>query len=113
MYKLTIGSSIKKMTVNELRYFIYESYYKRIGFIKKSSYSMKGLKKKDLLLLATKLIKKIADCSNAKEYYKCYLKRQNSKSVKRSEIITYHSKTIKNSNVVDIRSDCRARKSFT
>ena len=46
MYKLTIGSSIKKMTVNELRYFIYESYYKRIGFIKKSSYSMKGLKKK-------------------------------------------------------------------
>ena len=49
---------MKKMTVNEPRDFIFENYYKRIGIVKeKSHYSMKRLKKKDLLLLETKLIK--------------------------------------------------------
>ena len=47
------------MTVNELRDFIFENCYKQIGFVKESSYySMKHLKGKDLLLLATKLIEK-------------------------------------------------------
>ena len=42
------------MTVNELRDFIFENYYKRIGFVtEKSHYSMKRLKRKDFLLLAT------------------------------------------------------------
>ena len=50
------------MAVNELRDFIIESYYKRIGFVKESSYySIKRLKRKVLLLLVTKLIEKIAD----------------------------------------------------
>ena len=44
------------MSVNEIRDFIFENYYKRIGFSKESSYcSMKRLKKY-LLLLANKLI---------------------------------------------------------
>ena len=38
---------------------------------------MKHQKKKDLLLLATKLVETIPDASNAKEYYKSYLKKKN------------------------------------
>ena len=55
------------MAVNELGYIIFENYYKRIGFAKERSYySSKRLKRKDLLLLATKLIEKIPDPHNAK-----------------------------------------------
>ena len=38
---------------------------------------MKHHKKKDLLLLATKLIEKVADASNAKKYYQTFLKNKN------------------------------------
>ena len=46
---------------------------------------MKHQKNKDLLLVATKLIDKIPDASNAKEYYKSYLekKTQNWKKVQK------------------------------
>ena len=58
MYVLNISSTIKKMTVNQLRDFIFEKYYKRIGLVKENSYySMKRLKK-DLVLFATILIEK-------------------------------------------------------
>ena len=44
------------MSVNDIRDFIFENYYKEIGFSKESSYSsMKHLKRKDLLLLANNL----------------------------------------------------------
>ena len=67
MYTLNTATAIKKMTVNELRDFIFEKYYKRIGFVKESSsFSMKRLKRKDFLLLSTKVIEKIADSTNAK-----------------------------------------------
>ena len=47
MYILNITSALKKMSVNELRDFIFENYYKRIGFVKERSYySMKRLKKR-------------------------------------------------------------------
>ena len=59
MNTLNVVTTIKKMTVNELREFIFENYYKQIGFVKEESYySIKRLKNKDLLLFATKLIKK-------------------------------------------------------
>ena len=49
--------------------FIFENHYKRIGFSKeKSYYSMKLLKKKDLLLLANKLIEKMPDPCNSKKH---------------------------------------------
>ena len=42
MYTLNNASAIKNMSVNEIRDFIFENYYKRIGFSKEnSSYSMK------------------------------------------------------------------------
>ena len=59
MYILNIASATKMMAVNELRDFIFENYYKPIGFVKERSYySTKCLKRKDLLLLATKSIEK-------------------------------------------------------
>ena len=42
MYILNIASAMKKMTVNELRDYILENYYKWIGFVKeRNDYSMK------------------------------------------------------------------------
>ena len=52
MYTLNIAGAIKKMSVNQIRDFIFENYYKRNEFSKPNNYySMKRLKKKDLLLL--------------------------------------------------------------
>ena len=69
MCTLNIVRAIKKMSVNETRDFIFEkTNYKGIGFSKENSYySMKHLKKRDLLFLANKFIEKIADSRNAKK----------------------------------------------
>ena len=100
---LNIARATKKMYVNEIKDFIFENYYKRIGFSKGNSYySMKRLKKKDLLLLANKLIEKISDLHNFKEHYRSFIRKTPAKSVKQLEIITYQPKTFENPNVVDI-----------
>ena len=58
------------MSVNEMRDFIFENCYEKIGFSKESSYySIKCLKRKDLLLLANKLMERIPDPRNAEEHY--------------------------------------------
>ena len=47
MYTLNIANTIKKMSVNGLRDFIFEKYYKQIGFVKERSYClMERLKEK-------------------------------------------------------------------
>ena len=70
MYTLNISRAIKRMSVNEMKDFIFENYYKKIGFSKESSYySIKCLKRKDLLLLANKLMERIPDLRNAEERY--------------------------------------------
>ena len=38
MYIVNIASAIKTMSVNEVRDFIFENHYKRIGFSKENSY---------------------------------------------------------------------------
>ena len=38
MYIPNIARAIKKMNVNKIRDFIYENYYKRLGFSKEESY---------------------------------------------------------------------------
>ena len=59
MYISNIASTIKQMTDNKLIDFIFKNYYKRIGFVKERRYyPIKRLNRKDLSLLATKLIKK-------------------------------------------------------
>ena len=69
MYILNIAKAIKKISVNEIRDFIFENYYKRIVFSKEnSSYSMEYLKKKVLLLLENKLVEEIPHPRNAKEH---------------------------------------------
>ena len=89
MYILNISSAIKKDDSQWIKTwdFIFENYYKQIGFVKESSYySMKRLKRKDLSLLETKLIEKIADLNNAEEHYQIIFKKEKHKI----------SKTIKN-----------------
>ena len=47
MYILNIARAIKKMSITEIRDFVFENYYQRIGFSKENSYySMKRLKKR-------------------------------------------------------------------
>ena len=54
--------AIKVMSINEIKHFIFENYFKRVGFSKEINYySIKRLENKDLLLLANKLIKNIPD----------------------------------------------------
>ena len=54
-------------------------------------------------MLANKLIEKIPDPHTAKEHYQSFI-RKKTKSVKKSEIITYQPKTFENPNTVDIKS---------
>ena len=71
------------MSINDIRDFIFESYYKRIGFSKESSYYLiKLFKRKDLLFFTHKLIQKVPDPRSAKEHYESFLKKKNRKSVK-------------------------------
>ena len=58
MYILNILSATKKITIKEMKDFIFENYYRRIGFPKENTYYSIKQKKKELLLLATKLIEK-------------------------------------------------------
>ena len=65
---------------------------------------MKHLNKNDLQLLANKLIKSIPGLCNAKEYYQSFIIKNNRKSIKQSEIITYQPKSFEKSGIVDIKS---------
>ena len=104
MHILNIASAIKKMTVHELRNFIFENYYKRNGFVKESSYySIKRLKKR-FAIACDQIDRKVVDPTNAEEYYNSYLKRENTKLVKQSKVITQQQKTLENPNIVDIKS---------
>ena len=58
---------------------------------------MKRLNKKDLLLLASKLLNNIPDPCN-KEHYKSFIIKENRKSVKQSEITTYQPTSFQNPN---------------
>ena len=84
MYTLSIIKARKKMSANDIRDFIFENCYKRIGFCKENSYYSKCLKRTDLLLLASKLIEKMPDPRNVKKHYESFLREKNRKSVKQS-----------------------------
>ena len=102
---MNIAIDIKKKSLNEIRDFIFENYYKRIEFSKGNSYfSLKRKNKKDLFFLASKFTEKIPNSHNAKEHYQSFLWKKNRKSVKQSNVITYQPKTFENPNIVDIKS---------
>ena len=80
MYTLNIVKAIKKMSLNDIRDFFFENYYKRTGCSKESSYfSMNHLKRKYLLMLANKLMQKVTDPRNAKRLYDSFLRMKNIK----------------------------------
>ena len=90
MSTLNIIKAIKKMSVNHLRDFIFENYYKQIGFSEEDSYYlMKHLKRK------------VPDPCNTKEHCESFLRKKNKASVRQSAIITYQSKMF---DTVDIES---------
>ena len=65
---------------------------------------MKRLKRKDLLLLANRLIKKTLILVMLKNTIKHLQQKKNTKAVKQSEIIAYQPNTFENPNIVDIKS---------
>ena len=69
------------MSINENRDFFFKKYYKQIGFSKESSYSMKNIKKKHLLLFASQLVENIPDPLNTKGHYGPFIIKKNGKSV--------------------------------
>ena len=76
------------MTIKELKNF-YIYYYRQVSFFKENSYYSMKWKKRDLLLVAIKLIEKIPDATNAKQNYQSYRKRKNKHKI---------GKTIKNND---------------
>ena len=105
------------MPVNEIRYFIFENYYKQIGLSKENNYySMKHLKRKNLLLLSNKLIEKnlileivknifknVTHFQKIKSISQSFLRKKNRKSVKQSEITADQPNIFEHSNIVDIK----------
>ena len=94
---------MKNMTAKELRNFIFENYYQQMGLAKNSYYS-RTIKEKNLQLFVTKLTEKIPDPRNAKEHYQSFLRKKNTKLSKRSKIITQQPKSLRNPNIIDIKS---------
>ena len=97
VYILDITIAVTNMPINEIKDFIFGNYYKRIGLDFKEIIE----KKKDLLLLANKLMENILDPRNAKEHYQSFIIKKKRKSVKQSQIITYKPTTF---DIVDIKS---------
>ena len=91
------------MSINEIKDFIFENYYKRIGFSQENSYySMKRLEK--IIVACEQINRKIRGPCNAKKHYQSFIRKKNRKSIKQSEIITYQLKTFESPNIVDIKS---------
>ena len=66
--------------------------------------TMKILKRKDLLLLATKLTEERPGPRNDKGTLPTFVKKEDTKSVKESKIMTQQPKTFENSNIFNIWS---------
>ena len=59
MYILNIAKAIKKISINEIKDFIFENYYKRTGFSKESSYYLIKRSKKRLIVARKQINRKI------------------------------------------------------
>ena len=70
MYILNIASAIKKISVNEIRDFIFVNYYKQIAFCKENIYySVRHLKQK-------KISEKVSCLPNDKEHYQSFVRKK-------------------------------------
>ena len=64
------------MSVNEIKDFIFDNYYKRIRFSNENSYySMKRLKE-ERFAVAYKQINRIPDTYNTKEHYQSFIRKK-------------------------------------
>ena len=89
MYILKILSAIKKNENQRTQRLYIWNNYRWVVFSKENSYySMKHQKRKDLLLLTTKLIEKIPYATNARQQYQIFFKNKNKKSAEQLKIIT-------------------------
>ena len=60
MYTLNITKAIKKISVNEIRDFIFENYHKQIGFPKENNYySIKRSKERIFVVACEQIHRKI------------------------------------------------------
>ena len=75
---------------------------KELDFLRKTVIIPWSTWRKDLLLLANKLIEKIPYSRNATKHYQSFIRKNATKSKKQSNIITFELKTFK--NPVDIKS---------
>ena len=90
------------MTVTELRDFIFENYYKQIGFARANSFYSILIKRKKIYNCLNLNLEKYQMLVIIKEYYNSYLKRKNMKLVKRWKI--QQLKAIRSPNIADIKS---------
>ena len=54
-------------------------------------------------MFTVKLTEKLPDHRNAKEHYKSFIRKKNTKSVKQSKVITQQPKTFENTNPAAIK----------
>ena len=74
------------MSFNEILDFIFENYYKRIGFSEENShYLVKNRKERNLQMFAIKLIKKCLILKILKDTINYFLRKKNTKSVKQKQ----------------------------
>ena len=64
------------MSANEIRYLIFEKYYKELDFLREKVIFQWNAWKKDLYMLENKLIEKIPDPPNAKEHFQSSIRNK-------------------------------------
>ena len=102
MYILDIDITMKTMVVKKLEEFIFENYYQPMQFSFRKKLLFNETLEKRIFKFWDKVNRKISDTCNGKEHYQSFLK--NTKSVKRSKMITQKSKPVENPKIIDIKS---------
>ena len=80
---ISVVGAIKKMTIKELKDFVYEKYYEWVRFIKESTYYSTKHQRRSFLSFATKLIEKCLILLIPKN--QSQLKRKKNKSGKKNQ----------------------------
>ena len=70
------------MSVNEIRDFIFENYYKRIELLRKTVIMQWNAWKKRFIVACKQIIRKIIDPDSTKEHYQSFIRKKNTKWVK-------------------------------
>ena len=104
MYILNIARTIKKMSVNKIRDFIFKNYYKELDFLKKTVIIQWNAWKKWFIYACKQIKRKIADPRNVKEHYQSFIRKKHTKLANQLKNKYLSTKTFENPNIVDIKS---------